>query len=124
MPDNIAISFEQVSFRIMQKELISNLNFSIETGESLILLGRSGSGKTTTLKLINSLIKPSEGRIIVQGRFRVSFVIPTDNAQRFSALKTCCCASVRQYPYRRRGVICVLPTSGDGLMRCPRQSLL
>lgn len=68
MSDNVAICFEQVSFRIMQKELISNLSFSIDTGESLILLGRSGSGKTTTLKLINSLINPTEGRIIVEGR--------------------------------------------------------
>jgi len=68
MSENIAVCFEQVSFKVGQKELISNLNFAIETGEAVILLGRSGSGKTTTLKLINSLINPTEGRIIVQGR--------------------------------------------------------
>jgi osmoprotectant transport system ATP-binding protein len=68
MTEDIAVCFEQVSFCVDRRELISDLNFAIEAGESLILLGRSGSGKTTTLKLINTLIKPSAGKITVQGR--------------------------------------------------------
>ncbi|NJN76229.1 MAG: ATP-binding cassette domain-containing protein [Synechococcaceae cyanobacterium RL_1_2] len=68
MTEDIAVCFEQVSFCVDRRELISDLNFAIEAGESLVLLGRSGSGKTTTLKLINTLIKPSAGKITVQGR--------------------------------------------------------
>jgi osmoprotectant transport system ATP-binding protein len=48
--------------------LISGLNLSISRGETLILLGRSGSGKTTILKLINRLLEPSAGEILVAER--------------------------------------------------------
>ena len=41
------------------------LNLSIAQGETLVLLGRSGSGKTTTLKLINRLLEPTEGEILI-----------------------------------------------------------
>ncbi|MBN2326697.1 MAG: ATP-binding cassette domain-containing protein [Candidatus Omnitrophica bacterium] len=47
---------------------VRNLTFQIEDGETLILLGSSGCGKTTTLKLINRLIDPTEGRIEINGR--------------------------------------------------------
>jgi osmoprotectant transport system ATP-binding protein len=52
--------------------LISDLNLRIGRGETLVLLGRSGSGKTTTLKLINRLLEPSEGEILITGRPSVS----------------------------------------------------
>ena len=52
----IAVEFRNVSFEINQRPLVSNLNLTIYEGEALILLGRSGSGKTTTLKLINHLL--------------------------------------------------------------------
>jgi osmoprotectant transport system ATP-binding protein len=52
--------------------LISGLNLRIARGETLVLLGRSGSGKTTTLKLINRLLEPSEGEILITGRPSVS----------------------------------------------------
>jgi osmoprotectant transport system ATP-binding protein len=50
------------------RTLISDLNLSIRRGETLMLLGRSGSGKTTTLKLINRLLSQSEGKVLVDGR--------------------------------------------------------
>jgi osmoprotectant transport system ATP-binding protein len=50
------------------RTLISGLNLSIRRGETLMLLGRSGSGKTTTLKLINRLLSQSEGKVLVDGR--------------------------------------------------------
>ncbi len=48
--------------------LVSGLNFTIRQGETLVLLGRSGSGKTTTLKLVNRLLEPTEGEVLIEGR--------------------------------------------------------
>jgi osmoprotectant transport system ATP-binding protein len=48
--------------------LVSGLNLQVRRGETLALLGRSGSGKTTTLKLINRLLEPTEGQVLVEGR--------------------------------------------------------
>ena len=61
----IAVEFRNVSFEINHRPLLSNLDISIYQGEALILLGRSGSGKTTTLKLINHLLLPTQGEVLV-----------------------------------------------------------
>ena len=50
------------------KALISNLNFAVKRGETLVLLGRSGSGKTTTLKLVNRLLETTSGAVFVEGK--------------------------------------------------------
>jgi osmoprotectant transport system ATP-binding protein len=50
------------------RALLAGLNLQIQRGETLVLLGRSGSGKTTTLKLINRLLVPTEGEVLVEGR--------------------------------------------------------
>jgi len=64
-----AIEFRGVSFRLADgKSLLSNLGLEVYRGETLILLGRSGCGKTTTLKLINRLLDPSEGEVRVEER--------------------------------------------------------
>ncbi len=47
---------------------VDNLSLSVKEGETLVLLGTSGSGKTTTMKMVNRLIEPSSGRISVNGR--------------------------------------------------------
>jgi osmoprotectant transport system ATP-binding protein len=47
--------------------LLQSLNLQVQRGETLVLLGRSGSGKTTTLKLINRLLNPSGGEVRVNG---------------------------------------------------------
>jgi osmoprotectant transport system ATP-binding protein len=50
------------------KRLLEDLNLEVRPGETLILLGRSGAGKTTALKLINRLVEPTEGEVRVEGR--------------------------------------------------------
>ena len=63
------IQFQNVSYRLENGlELLHNLSLEVERGETLVLLGRSGSGKTTTLKLINHLLSPSGGEVLVDGR--------------------------------------------------------
>jgi osmoprotectant transport system ATP-binding protein len=64
-----AIEFVDVSFRLPDgKALLAEVNLEIGAGETLVLLGRSGSGKTTTMKLINRLLDPTQGAVRVEGR--------------------------------------------------------
>src|ERR1022692_2544066 len=64
----IAIKFDHASFRVNGRELLKELVLSVKHGETLVLLGRSGSGKTTSLKLINCLLLPTSGEVRVNGR--------------------------------------------------------
>ena len=49
-------------------DLVNDVSFEVGAGETLVLLGRSGSGKTTTLKLINRLLEATDGEIQVAGQ--------------------------------------------------------
>ncbi len=63
-----SIEFQDVNYRLESgKSIVEGLNLRIAPGTSVVLLGRSGSGKTTTLKLVNRLLEPSNGRIAVDG---------------------------------------------------------
>ena len=63
-----AVEFRRVSFRIGSTLILDNLQFKVEAGETMVLLGRSGSGKTTALKMVNALLFPSSGEVLVDGR--------------------------------------------------------
>ncbi len=67
MNPDLAVEFCQVSCGLQGHQLVRQLNFTIYRGETLVLLGRSGSGKTTTLRLINRLLLPTAGEVRVNG---------------------------------------------------------
>ncbi len=61
------IEFRDVSYRVAGTEVLSEFNLQVRRGETLVLLGRSGSGKTTSLKLVNRLLSPTSGEVRVKG---------------------------------------------------------
>ena len=61
------IEFRDVSYRVQGTDVLRGLSLQVAKGETLVLLGRSGSGKTTTLKLVNGLVSPSLGEVLVNG---------------------------------------------------------
>jgi osmoprotectant transport system ATP-binding protein len=62
------IEFRDVEYRSSGREVLRRLNLAIHRREILVLLGRSGSGKTTALKLVNRLLTLSHGEVRVEGR--------------------------------------------------------
>ncbi|MDD6387130.1 ABC transporter ATP-binding protein [Lactobacillus equicursoris] len=62
------INFDHVNKKYGKQDIIKDLSFSINQGEFITILGASGSGKTTTLKMINGLEKPNGGKISVLGQ--------------------------------------------------------
>ena len=58
-----AVAFDRVSKRFGAKQILSDVSWSIPEGEAVCILGRSGTGKSVTLKLIIALLKPDQGSI-------------------------------------------------------------
>jgi len=69
------VEFRDVSFShaAASAPVISHLTFSVPQGETLVLLGESGCGKTTTLKLINRLLLPTSGEVNVEGKSTINW---------------------------------------------------
>lgn len=63
---NSNIQFDNVSFSYHDKDILKNLNFEIVNGNSIAIVGPSGAGKTTILKLIKRLYEPSAGEILLE----------------------------------------------------------
>ena len=62
------VEFRNVSYSVGTTSILSNLNLTVDQSEILVLLGESGCGKTTTLKLVNRLLEPSSGQVLVEGK--------------------------------------------------------
>ena len=67
-PEKIAVSVRGVSKSFGPAEVLSNISFDVNEGEILVLLGASGSGKTTILRIISGLETPDEGTVVFHGR--------------------------------------------------------
>src|SRR5215213_752757 len=62
-----AIEFQGVTLSFDEKVILDDLSFKVNKGETKVILGGSGGGKSTTIKLILGLLKPDSGRILVDG---------------------------------------------------------
>jgi osmoprotectant transport system ATP-binding protein len=68
--NNPLVEFRDVSYSVpsLPAPIISDLDFKVGQGEILVLLGETGCGKTTTLKLVNRLLTPTSGQVLVEGK--------------------------------------------------------
>lgn len=68
-PDRIlpAIEFRDVHLSFDEKKILNGVSFTVRRGETKLILGRSGGGKSTTIRLILGLLKPDSGRILIDG---------------------------------------------------------
>lgn len=72
----VTIAFRGVEYCVPTRgnaPILSQIDLEIATGETVVLLGRSGSGKTTLLKLVNRLVRPTAGKILVNGEETSAF---------------------------------------------------
>jgi len=66
------IEFKKVSLTLNNRKVLNNISFQIDTGELILLVGGSGSGKSTILKLILGLIRPDSGEISIDNQLITS----------------------------------------------------
>ena len=68
MMNNVAIATNQISYQTKFRTLLTNISVAIAKGQKTALIGATGSGKTTFLRLLNRLIDPSAGNILWNGK--------------------------------------------------------
>lgn len=61
------ITFENVSFAFGEEPVLKHVSFTAEPGETIAIVGETGSGKTTLTKLVNRIYDPTEGRVLIDG---------------------------------------------------------
>ena len=71
-----AIEFRDVHLSFDGKKILNGISFTVRRGETKIILGRSGGGKSTTIRLILGLIKPDSGQILIDGEDITHFSEP------------------------------------------------
>jgi osmoprotectant transport system ATP-binding protein len=62
------IKFENISKQYKTKKVLNDITFTVQKGSLVAIIGESGCGKTTLLKMINRLIKPTSGMICIDGK--------------------------------------------------------
>ena len=62
-----AIEFQDIHLSFDDKKILDGVTFTVRRGETKLILGRSGGGKSTTIRLILGLLKPDSGRILIDG---------------------------------------------------------
>ena len=67
------IEYEDISYHYGSSPVLKHIDFSVETGQSLAILGKSGSGKSTLIQLLNGLLALQSGRILIDGRPHPSY---------------------------------------------------
>lgn len=69
------VEFQDVSYHVetLAAPIIDGLSLTVNPGETLVLLGESGCGKTTTLRLVNRLLTPTRGQVLVEGKATVDW---------------------------------------------------
>jgi len=71
---DLVIEFRNAGYRLSNgQDILHNLSLTVSRGETLALLGRSGAGKTTALKLINRMLDPSDGQVLVEDKETTSW---------------------------------------------------
>ena len=73
MSSTTKIRFESVSYHVGTTVILEGIDLEVFEGETLVLLGESGCGKTTTLKMINRLIEPTTGTVTVDGKSTIEW---------------------------------------------------
>lgn len=63
----MSLKLEKVSFIKDKKEILKDIDFELNLGENVVLLGGNGAGKTTLIRLILGLLRPSSGRVLLDG---------------------------------------------------------
>src|SRR5205814_9214325 len=66
--DEILVEFQNVSYAANGQPIIDRRSLNVARGETMVLLGESGCGKTTTLRLVNRLLTPTSGQVFIEGK--------------------------------------------------------
>ena len=64
----VKLQFRSVTYTVGSTVILDGITLEVPEGDTVVLLGESGCGKTTTLKMINRLIEPTSGEVLVEGR--------------------------------------------------------
>lgn len=71
--ESFSVEFEKVSFSYGENPVLKEISFTVKAGEKLAVVGINGAGKTTLVKLLCGLLRPGEGRILINGKDTAGF---------------------------------------------------